>query len=292
MLIFTMVQWIGEQKLQRVENINKINKLETSLTSFNNKTLVWIKSRLSQTFRFLKIRDILIVVGLALIVFLVDYLGFINIKSIEVTGAINVPLDQVYALATKLDGQNFFLADIYSVKDEIEKSSNFVDKIYITKNFPDSVKIEISEKSTDFLLCDLELNKYGLIDEEGFIILTGDNSSECESIAAQYGALLVQNPISSGNFEANGTYDPYIISQIDAINKYFVNLNIETSSISVHNDYCEVEFQDTRLALFSFDQPIYEQLYRFEAVYNYTLVEMIDFEGVDLRYNKPILFDI
>ncbi|HNZ70417.1 MAG TPA: FtsQ-type POTRA domain-containing protein [Candidatus Dojkabacteria bacterium] len=280
-------------KLTKTQNFSPLNQSGKRQTEKQSSRIwIWIKSRFSQTFRFLKLRDVLIVVGLAIFVFLVDYLGFINIKSIDVTGTKNVPLDQVYALANKLDGQNFFFADIFTVKDEISKNNNFVDKVYVTKIFPDSIKIEISEKNPDFLVCDLELNKYGLVDPHGYIILTGENSSECESISLQYNALLVQIPISSGNFEAGDTYDPYIISQIDTIQKFFLNLNIETSLISVHNDYCEVEFQGSRLALFSIDQPINEQLYRFEAVYNYAIQEMIDFEGLDLRYNKPILFDI
>ena len=109
-----------------------------------------------------------IIVGILIVLCTSDLFGICNI---EIVGNEQVSREQILEMSAIKFGDNIFLCNQIKTKNNL-KSNPYVEKIKITRNLPDKIKIEITEKQKAYII---ELDtQYAYIDNQGYVLEISD----------------------------------------------------------------------------------------------------------------------
>jgi hypothetical protein len=266
--------------------------------------MIFLKKLYSHiNFKYLFFFLVILIFFLAAIVLRTDYLKISSV-SIEASELTCTNPDQIKQQANLL-GKNFFLTNGQELESKLKKQYLCLDKISITKKFPNKVVIDVKNRlpaalisvikqkpnleldlneatpSSQTALLDFkippEIGRY-LVDKNGVIYAT----SEVQNIGVPPFFYLVDNSVYVGRIiDKDGLSN--VISILNKLNEWQISL------ISVKDDQDKLLIDGQPKIVFSLKKDVKEQLASLQLILETAKMNSNYINLVDLRFNKPIV---
>ncbi len=181
-------------------------------------------------------------------------------------------------------GENIFLVSPGEIESLVMKSSGFVSDVYVEKNIPFTIKIDVKEYTPRYVGYYSE--KCVLFSEEGKLILEVCN--DCESSCVQDSS--VYSPIyisSDAILENNGRL--IFSNEIERIGGVLKKFGFFVSSIAIDNGTTFVESDDGHTFVFDITDDLDIQLGRLYLIGQKINSESMEFKSLDLRFDRPVM---
>ncbi len=236
-------------------------------------------SILKQKFKFF------IYLPLALIIaYLLFYSPFFVIKEIEINELSYVNQGKILADFEVLENENFFLTDLASLRTQVIKEHAFIENIYTEKVFPNKVVVHVREKEPEFVVN----NEQGcfLIDKVGFVLL----EDGCSDLKTNYSAKeIFGDDLNNIDFVVNTQSNFYNAEKIFEVINVLNHYGYTVKEVNIENQVLKFELYDDRSFIFSFASDLQKQLKRFIVVKKKIDYDNMDFESIDMRFQRPVL---
>ena len=182
----------------------------------------------------------------------------------------------------------YFEIDLKKIENDILSISPFVENVYLSKIFPNKLKIEIKER-TPFVALEIEQKRCVLLDEQGYVLEIEE--SDCKNIQAQaqYTSILVKSDDPKINFTKSTFSIYYQLLKIEDILKVMNKYQIPVTSISIKENIATFNSVKEKKYIFSFNQDISIQLSRFIAVLSQLEKKSYTYKQIDFRFKRPVL---
>jgi cell division septal protein FtsQ len=241
------------------------------------------KERIGYVFkRILKNLKYLFIIGL--LVYVLFYSPLFVIREIEINNLSYTNKEAVLADFDVLKNRNFFLTDISELREKVIKKYPFVENVFTEKIFPSSVNVEVTEKEP-FVLVTNDDGFY-MLDREGFVLVEG----EYEYLRLNYESIdIVGSDLNNIEFHENSPSNFYNVVKIHDVVNVLNHYNYGVKKLNVENQRLDVELQSDSVFVFSLLDDIDVQLKRLIVVLQKIRSENMDFETIDLRYERPVL---
>lgn len=239
------------------------------------------KKKLKRKINFSFLKYVLL---LFVLIFILFYSPLFLIREIRINNLKYIDEDNIVFEFEELLGENFFLADLSALRQEVVKNYSFIQNIYTEKVFPNSLVIHIREKSP-FVFLNNEQGCF-LLDNVAFVLLQGD----CVDLGTNYSAVeVVGEDLNNIEFVVNTQSNFYNVEKIDKILEVLNYYDLNVKLVTINGQSGEFVLFDDSVIVFSFVEGVDTQLKRFIIVREKMEVEGLLFETLDLRYERPVL---
>jgi cell division septal protein FtsQ len=195
--------------------------------------------------------------------------------------------NETILLGEYLNSENlYFEIDLKRIENDIQSISPFIEKVFISKIFPNRLKIEIKER-TPFVALEIEQKRCILLDNSGFVLEIEE--SNCNEIVAKYTTILVKSDDPKINFVKGTASIYYQLLKIEDILKVMNKYQIPVTSISIKENIAIFNSVKEKKYIFSFNQDIQIQLSRFIAVLSQLEKKSYTYKQIDFRFKRPVL---
>jgi cell division septal protein FtsQ len=217
------------------------------------------------------------------------YSPLFEIKYIEVNNLSYLDESTIYSEISYLKGQNFFLSDVPAARSRIVSNYVFVEEIHTEKVFPNTIVVKITERQP-LLLANNAITGCYLIDGNGYVLSPQDSS--CSNLRENYDAIeIIGSDIDSFEF-LHGTktqfYPAVKVNEIANVLQYYGYM---VKSMQLNNQALEVKLVDDSSLFFSLTEDLDVQLKRLIILIQQIRENSMDFEIIDLRFQRPVLVE-
>ena len=227
---------VNSKKNQNMSNLTKANEQKANKKSKqSNGAKSHLKNkhqkRKKSSKKFIKACGILFIIGI--ITVFAFTAPIFNIKSIEVKGNSQIPIDTIISISKIKKGENIFKIN-NSVIQNI-KENQYVEEASIKRKLPGTIQIIIKERSVKYQI--KLINSYAYIDKNGYILETSSVKAEVPIIVGfniTENELLNKKRLEIIDLEKLNKISKIIdSSKATEIDKLITEINIENE-----NNYC------------------------------------------------------
>ena len=227
---------VNSKKNQNMSNLAKANEQKANKKSKqSNGAKSHLKNkhqkRKKSSKKFIKACGILFIIGI--ITVFAFTAPIFNIKSIEVKGNSQIPIDTIISISKIKKGENIFKIN-NSVIQNI-KENQYVEEASIKRKLPGTIQIIIKERSVKYQI--KLINSYAYIDKNGYILETSSVKAEVPIIVGfniTENELLNKKRLEIIDLEKLNKISKIIdSSKATEIDKLITEINIENE-----NNYC------------------------------------------------------
>lgn len=231
------------------------------------------------------LRKIMPFVSILGIFFLSTILGVWNVQSIEyekdsLINVDNIKLDESLNIFL---GKNIFLVDVHSIEDEVELKNTFVKRVEVDKVIPNKLKVTIEEYVPRYGF--IFSNKCNLYAQEGVKIheVCEDCVNECKVLSQEWKSIYIQ---SDDSLDSNGVF--MYSEEIGNIINVLLEFGYVISEIEIEDGVTTLKTGEKQF-VFDVNEDLDTQLARMYLVGKKINSDSIEFETLDLRFDRPVL---
>lgn len=234
-----------------------------------------------------KILISLFVIG---VVLLYNYSSLFNLKNISVypigkESFTNIQEAKANTLAQEYNDKKFFSVSTLEIQKRVYEISPYVDIVFVSKEFPNSLSILIGEKSP-FIYLQISKESCVILDEDSFVL---DNIKGICPKPNVIGVIQVNLDNSKIEFITRtvSNYNQLFIIKdtIKVLNEY----GIPVLSVSISEDIVKYKSINKKEYIFSQNQSNEDQLARLVAVVTELEKKNYNYKTIDLRFKRPVL---
>ena len=226
---------------------------------------------------------------IALFFYIFFYSPLFEIEHIEIRGLNHLDESNIYDEISYLEGENFFLSDLPTARSKIVGENIFVEEIHTEKVFPNTVIVNITEREP-FLLANNAITGCHLLDLNGYVL--SPEGSSCSDLRENYNVIeIVGIDIDNFEFLYGTTSQFYLASKIHEIMNVLSHYAYRVEAMQLNNQVLDIELTNDRTIVFSLSDDLDLQFKRLIILTQQIRTDSIDFEMMDLRFERPVLLE-
>ncbi len=180
----------------------------------------------------------------------------------------------------------FFSFESAKVIQQVKATSNFIESVYLVKEFPNTLNVYILERKP-FATLQIGTTRCILLDEKSFVLEIDE--SDCKDLASKYSTITIFSEDPKVSFMANASSNYHQLELIEQVIKVLNEYKVGVASVSLDENVAVFEIDKKRKLVFSFNQDILVQLERFLAVSKELEKKEYKFKSIDFRFKRPVL---
>lgn len=288
-----MIYMVDQTKLpaSRTEEIEKKKRNRRA------KVFIQILLRISLTMGIVGL-----IIGLG---FLLDRVGYTKIKEIYITDYNLTELKLIDPeklsedLLSEFKGENYFLLQPHDVETKITELTTYTKNVYISKLFPNAIKVEIVERRPALILSQPE--RCVVLDSESYVLeLVETELTESATIGIdlcpQYTELdSTEQPLLLTSDEVNtefhlGEEAPfYVLDNLRITQQILLSEGYEVESVVFTDNIYSYQIGENRVIKMSDLEDFEIQQKRLIVILQEIATQKIDFETLDVSYERPVI---
>lgn len=232
------------------------------------------------------LRKYILLFILPLLFFLTNLVGLWNIRNIDIhlKNESYLKEEEVLLSLDSVLGENIFLVSPGEIESLVMKSSGFVNDVYVEKNIPFTLKIDVKEYTPRYV--GYYSDKCVLFSEEGQLILEvcKDCENSCVQDSSEYSPIYIS---SDAMLENNKRL--IFSNEIERIGEVLKKFGFFVSTISIDNGTTFVGSDDGHTFIFDITDDLDIQLGRLYLIGQKINSESMEFKSLDLRFDRPVM---
>lgn len=224
---------------------------------------------------------------IAFLIFIITILlGVWNIKEFKYSNSefVNVSKEQLDSYVENFLGENIFLINPSDIENEIKKSNGYISEVYAKKNLPNKIGISFEEYEVRYT--GYSSNVCHFFSKEG--VRLEEVCSECESECLEYSTSLESIYISSESVLESGNLLIYR-EEFEKISKLLSQFGYEIKEINIVKGISTIKDIENHIFVFDLSNELDLQLSRMYLVGEKINEQVINFESLDLRFERPVM---
>lgn len=237
--------------------------------------------------------------------FVLDRVGYTRIKEIYVTdyNLTELKLIDPEALSAKLlqdfDEDNYFLLSPKNVEKKIKELTTYTKNIYVSKLFPDAIKVEIVERRPKLIVSqaescvvlDSEAYVLELVETEltdGATIGSGLCPTYTELDSADQPLLLVSDEINT-EFTVGESSSFYVLDNLITTEEILNSEGYIVEKVLFTDNLYSFYLEGGKIIIMSDHEDFENQHKRLIIILREIASKKIDFETLDVSYERPVI---
>jgi len=225
---------------------------------------------------------------LPLIIFLILFslsiiLGFWNVRTFEYEGLTNVSKVELDSYLEEFKNENIFLLSPQQIQKKIIDSNGFIENVYVKKVMPSKVVVRVDEYIPYYIGYSSDICI--LFSKGGFAIKR--LCEECEDTCFEDQEFSLVNIKSDQNLESNRELIFY--EEFDSLLTLFGEFGYTITEINMKEGIVEIIDIENHLFIFDITYDLETQLARWYLVAKKIDNDMIQFDSIDMRFERPVM---
>lgn len=255
------------------------------------------KRRKAYTLGFKALRTLLITSGILLGITYLTRSKLVVIKEVYVTDYNLTEIEHIDAAKLEADllelylESNYFLLSPIEVREKVISSSPFIEHAYVTKLFPEGLKVEIVERKASI---QVEHPRYcALLDREGYVLELWESDEQtegsCINLSEVYSLPKVVTSTLKAEFilDTKSTY--HDVGSVLVSKRILKEHGYEVSDILLDQDvYVMTLDGGQEILLSSLGDPEAQQK-RLIVILREINTQKLTFQTLDVRYERPVI---
>lgn len=221
-------------------------------------------------------RPIIVVGIVVLLIYILTVLGVFQIKKFENSNELKHTQD-LSVLTSQYIGQGYFALNLNELEQDIQKSDKYVKSVSAEKVFPNKVRLVIQEYEP--MSCLEYKDVCYIFSQEGLIL---QEMIEYEDCFLENGIKLTtnQNIIAEGRL----IFDKELLEIVLVLKKF----GWEVSNVNFKENVLEIG-DGQKVAVIEINQEYMTQLSKLYLILEKVNIEGIEYESLDLRFERPVM---
>ncbi|MBI2356903.1 FtsQ-type POTRA domain-containing protein [Candidatus Dojkabacteria bacterium] len=237
------------------------------------------------------LKYILYLVFLCLAVIVLPRISIFNIERVDIKNHEYKKTEYITQefkreLKDQLVGKSYFSITSETISD-ITGKNPYVKSFWIEKTLLDKVQVNIVERVPVYLIKE-KGGKCGVIDSDAYTLEVLENEEACTEYQSKMNLISVDVapfPILTPNTQSSF----YYTYSINDITKILEKYGYEPDRFSIKDGVCQIQLEDKKIVVISFNQELKKQLARFVVIAEEIKNKNIKFSLLDLRYERPVI---
>lgn len=220
--------------------------------------------------------------------------SILNIRQIDITGVgtelINIDPNRIQTTLEQFEGINYFSINLSDIPEVIYKEEPFAKRVVTTKQFPSTISLQIEER-LPFILLQIDKTSCVLLDQSSYVLKVEEYMEEnsCTDIASTYYVPILLIRDTKIDFKENTQSTYYVLEEISEILTVLDFYNYKTTNMILERQVLDLYFSKEKFITYSLAEDIQIQNQRFVVVIKEIQSQGIEFQELDVRYNRPVL---
>ena len=249
-----------------------------SAHAINNSTEVKISfyKKLCRKKWFRILRPMLIVGLIVLFVYILTALGVFKIKKVEIENDLTY-IENISTVTNQYIGKGYFSLNLDELENDIQQGYRYVKKVEAEKIFPNKIRVYIEEYKPQYYFESKEICY--IVSQEGFLL---EENVEYEECSLEQGVAIESNDTIFA--EEKLIFDLEISQAVKILQEF----GWEISKVELKKNVMIVYSKEHTITL-EVNQEYEDQLSKLYLVLEKANIDGIEYESLDLRYQRPVM---